>query len=192
MLVVHPKAQALIFDCDGTLADTLDIHWEAWHETFAAAGVTCSQEFLESTTGSPTTRIVADFNKRFGHTLDVEQFSIEKELRVHENLSRVRPIRPVVELVHQYMGRLPMAVASGGSQASVMAILFTLGLQDHFSTIITADDPVEPKPSPDIFLEAARRLSAEPKHCQVFEDGDFDIEAAHKAGMIVTDVRPYI
>jgi HAD superfamily hydrolase (TIGR01509 family) len=85
-----------------------------------------------------------------------------------------------------------MAVASGGTRDNVLLTLDVLGLADFFEAIITADDPVKPKPDPDIFLEAARRMQVEPIHCQVFEDGDAGLKAARMAGMVATDIRPFV
>lgn len=192
MIPVAPQVRALIFDLDGTLADTMPLHYKAWHETFAALGVSCPQSFLENHNGIPTEIIVSQFNDDFGHTLDPIAFAQDKEARVVHKLSSVQPIGPVAELVDRYRDQLPMAVATGGRRAHVRITLQTLGLQDAFAAIITADDPVQPKPSPDIFLEAARRLAVEPGYCQVFEDADPGLEAAFQAGMIATDIRKYL
>ena len=191
MIHIPPQVKGLIFDCDGTLADTMPTHWKAWHETLAAYGKTCPQAFLERCMGIPSVRIVSLYNAAYGEKLDPQRFSAEKDRRSHEGLAHVGPIVPVVDVVRRYHGRLPMAVASGGIRMNVDLALEAIGLQDYFETILTADDDVPPKPSPAIFMEAARRLGVEPVYCQVFEDGDAGLEAARKAGMIATDIRPY-
>ena len=142
--------------------------------------------------GIPSVRIVSLYNAAYGEKLDPQRFSAEKDRRSHEGLAHVGPIVPVVDVVRRYHGRLPMAVASGGIRMNVELALEAIGLQGHFDTILTADDDVPPKPSPEIFLEAARRLRIDPAYCQVFEDGDVGLEAARKAGMIATDIRPYL
>jgi beta-phosphoglucomutase-like phosphatase (HAD superfamily) len=192
MIPIAPHVRALIFDLDGTLADTMPLHYKAWHETFAAFGVTCPQSFLENRNGIPTEAIVSQFNDDFGHSLDPVAFALDKEARVVHKLSSVQPIAPVAKLVAYYRGRLPLAVATGGKRDHASLTLTALDLQDAFAAIITADDPVHPKPSPDIFLEAARRLDVEPRYCQVFEDADPGLEAACRAGMVATDVRQYL
>jgi beta-phosphoglucomutase-like phosphatase (HAD superfamily) len=192
MIHIPPQVRGLIFDCDGTLADTMPTHWKAWHETFAAYGKTCPQAFLERCMGIPSAAIVRLYNETFGEEFDPLQFSAEKDRRSQEGLAHVGPIVPVVDVVRRYRGRLPMAVASGGIRKNVEMALGSIGLQGYFETILTADDDVPPKPSPAIFIEAARRLGVDPAECQVFEDGDPGLEAARKAGMIVTDIRPFL
>jgi HAD superfamily hydrolase (TIGR01509 family) len=140
----------------------------------------------------PAEKIVAVFNQRYHHHIDALAFAAEKNRRARERLSEATPIDPVVDIVRRYRGILPMAVASGGTRDNVLLTLDVLGLADYFETIITANDPVKPKPDPDIFLESARRMRVEPSHCQVFEDGDAGLEAARMAGMAATDIRPYV
>ena len=192
MIPVYPNIRCLIFDCDGTLADTMSLHWEAWQEAFIAIGKRCPENFLDDLKGTPAEEIIERLNESYGYDLDIKQFAKEKQKRVQRKLFRAKPIQPVVEIAKRYRNRFPMAVVSGGTKANVQLILEAIGLADFFDPIITADDPVKPKPSPDIFLEAARRLNMEPQYCQVFEDSDLGIEGARKAGMSVTDVRLFI
>jgi beta-phosphoglucomutase-like phosphatase (HAD superfamily) len=192
MIHVPPQVRGLIFDCDGTLADTMPTHWKAWHETFAAYGKTCPQAFLERCMGIPSVGIVRLYNTTFGEGIDPIRFSAEKDRRSQQGLAQVGPIVPVVDVVRRYRGRLPMAVASGGIRKNVDMALESIGLHGFFETILTADDDVPPKPSPAIFVEAARRLGVDPADCQVFEDGDAGLEAARQAGMIATDIRPFL
>jgi beta-phosphoglucomutase-like phosphatase (HAD superfamily) len=188
-IIIAPTVAGLIFDLDGTLADTMALHYAAWHETFTAYGITCPQAFLESLNGVPTEIIVTYFNETFGYCLDPVQFAKEKEMRARAKLPQARPIPLVAAVVRNNRGRLPMAVATGGKLANAEMILQAIDMVSCFEALVTADDPVLPKPAPDIFLEAARRLQVEPDHCQVFEDADCGLEAARKAGMFTTDVR---
>ena len=192
MIPVHPHIRCLIFDCDGTLADTMSLHWEAWQEAFTGIGKRCPENFLDDLKGTPAEKIIARLNESYGYDLDIKRFAKEKQRRVQRKLLRAKPIDPVVDIAKRYKNRFPMAVVSGGTKANVELTLEAIGLENFFDLIITADDPVKPKPSPDIFLEAARRLNMEPRYCQVFEDSDLGIEAAGKVGMTVTDVRLFI
>lgn len=189
---VMTDVRGLIFDCDGTLVDSMPIHLSAWMETFVHFGEVCPPEFLPQYNGMPSRQIIAIFNAKFGRSIDPTEFAIEKDKRVEGPLRKVKPIEAVTAIVKNYRGKVPMAVASGGKRKSVIRSLDAIGMRDWFDAIVTADDPVAGKPEPDIFLEAARRIGVEPAGCQVFEDGDMGIEAAKRAGISVVDVREYL
>ncbi|HRX70954.1 MAG: HAD family phosphatase [Candidatus Competibacteraceae bacterium] len=181
--------RGLIFDCDGTLVDTLPLHYAAWEETFAEQGLSCPLEFLLRHNGKPTDLIVALYNAEFSQALDIEKFTENKERRTYALLDQARPLEPVAALARRYYGHLPMAVVSGSNHANVERALQAAGLWTLFHVALTADDGLPPKPAPDLFLEAARRLQVKPCYCQVFEDADSGLEAARCAGMLATDVR---
>ena len=192
VLEVPSWVRGLIFDCDGTLADTLPAHHAAWEETFAALGLECPLEFLIRHNGKPTALIVALYNVEFGRHIDVERFTADKERRTLTRLRQARPMEPVAALARRYQGRIPMAVVSGSNRANVEQTLRAIGVRELFLVVLTADDGLPPKPEPDLFLEAARRIGVEPHSCQVFEDADAGLEAARRAGMLATDVRPVV
>ena len=192
ILKVPIWVQGLIFDCDGTLADTLPAHYAAWEETFAALGLACPLEFLVRHNGKPTALIVALYNVEFGQHVDVERFTADKERRTLARLRQVRPMEPVAALAWRYHDQLPMAVVSGSNRANVEQTLRAIGVRELFLAVLTADDGLPPKPEPDLFLEAACRIGIEPCYCQVFEDADAGLEAARRAGMLATDVRPVV
>lgn len=184
--------QGLIFDCDGTLVDTLPLHYAAWGATFAERGLSCPVEFLLRHNGKPTDLIVALYNAEFSQALDIKKFTEDKERRTYALLDQARPLEPVAALARRYHGHLPMAVVSGSNRANVERALQAAGLWALFPVALTADDGLPPKPAPDLFLEAARRIQVEPRYCQVFEDADSGLEAARCAGMLATDVRPVL
>ncbi len=192
ILDVPVWVRGLIFDCDGTLADTLPAHYAAWEETFAALDLACPLEFLIRHNGKPTALIVALYNVEFGWHIDVERFTADKERRTLARLRRARPMEPVAALARRCHGRLPMAVVSGSNCVNVEQTLRAINLRELFPVVLTADDGLPPKPEPDLFLEAARRIGVEPRYCQVFEDADAGLEAARRAGMRATDVRPVV
>lgn len=189
-LTVPSRILGLIFDCDGTLADSMPLHWASWHDEFAAHGLSCPQEFLDARKGAYVTDIVREYNHLYGASLDPEQFASRKEKRSMEKLRTVRPIQPVVDIVNQYRNKLPMAVVSGGNRTNVILTLEVLGLTDAFATVVTSGDGFASKPEPDMFVEAARRLGVSPDVCLVYEDGDMGLKAARSAGMTAVDVRP--
>ncbi|MDG4549646.1 MAG: HAD family phosphatase [Candidatus Contendobacter sp.] len=191
LLTVPSWVRGLVFDCDGTLVDTLPLHYAAWEETFAGLGLRCPLEFLMRHNGKPTDWIIARYGVEFGHAIDVARFTADKERRTYALLDRARPLEPVAALARCHHGRLPMAVVSGSNRPNVERALGAAGLRALFPVVLTADDGLPPKPAPDLFLEAARRLAVAPDRCQAFEDADAGLEAARRAGMLATDVRPF-
>jgi HAD superfamily hydrolase (TIGR01509 family) len=189
MLPIPLGTAALLFDCDGTLADTMALHYDAWRETLLLHGVDCPRSFIDTHAGVPSHLIVAEINQHFGTQLDGKAISVEKEARFAERIHQAVPVEEVLATAHAYHGRLPMAVVSGGIREMVHKTLEAIEAVPLFPVVVTASDPVAPKPSPDVFLEAARRLRVEAVKCHVFEDGDAGILAAQRAGMTYTDVR---
>ncbi|QDT01307.1 HAD family hydrolase [Adhaeretor mobilis] len=185
---------ALLFDCDGTLADTMPFHVVAWQESFAEHGIDLPQGFIDERAGKPTETIVREANVLYrehlgGKELDPVAFCEVKEARFLVRMSEVLPIEPVLATARAAHGTMPIAVVSGSNAAVVSKTLKHIGADHLFEVVITADDPIPAKPSPEIFLEAARRLNVPPEKCHVFEDGDPGIVAAKAAGMSWTDVR---
>ena len=189
MLPIPAHAKGLIFDCDGTLVDSMPLHRELWDELIVQYGVTLPPGFIDSHAGMPTESIIALINQEYDKQIDAKDFSKQKEARFISRLSEIEPIEPVVATARHYLGKLPMAVVSGGIQPNVHGSLTTIGALEWFPVILTANDPIPPKPAPDLFAEAARMIGLKPEECHAFEDGDPGIVAAKAAGMTVTDVR---
>jgi beta-phosphoglucomutase-like phosphatase (HAD superfamily) len=184
--------KGLIFDCDGTLVDSMPLHMKAWEYAINNAGAVWDYDFFFSKKGMPGKDIIELYNQHFAKNIFfVETMQVKQEY-FHRHRKDFQPIQPIVNIVLRYKDILPMAVASGGIQENVCLQLEALGIKEYFKAIITADDDIKPKPSPDIFLEAAVRLGVSPNLCQVFEDGDLGLQAAHEASMIATDVRPFL
>ncbi len=191
-LTLPPHIRGLIFDFDGTLADTMPLHWAAWQEVCARHGIPFTRERLYALAGVPTREIIRRINRDHRLQLDPETIAREKEAAFLTRLPLVRPIEPLVRLARVERGRRKLAVASGGSRRVIPRLLEHLGLQDLFDAVVTQDDVTRPKPAPDIFLEAARRLGLAPAECLAFEDGDLGLEAIRAAGMEAVDVRRWL
>lgn len=184
---------ALIFDCDGTLADTMPIHYVAWNAMLSRHGIPFSEKRFYELGGVPTYKIIQILSKDHGVQVpDIDAMVHEKEQIFLERLAEVQPVRPVFRVAVEYRGRMPMAVASGGYRKTVTETLEHLGVRDWFDTIVCAEDTKLHKPEPDVFLEAARRLNQPPAQCLVFEDTDIGLEAARRAGMEGIDIRTWI
>ena len=192
IIEIKKNIKALIFDCDGTLADTMPTHMKAWKKSLADCGGVFRLEFFDSLKGMDDEEIVVEYNKKFHTMLNPKQVVDRKHEYFLQDIHLIQPVKPVVDVFYRCQGKLPMAVVSGGRRALVFRTLETIHLKKYFEVILTADDPVRPKPAPDIFLEAARRLEVAPRLCQVFEDGDVGLKAAQTAGMVTTDVRLFL
>jgi beta-phosphoglucomutase family hydrolase len=189
--MLEPHIQGLIFDCDGTLADTMPLHYLAWQQTLQAVGGQFPEKLFYELGGASNDRIVATLNQTFSYQFDAKLLSHQKDERYLQLVPQAKPIEAVVAIARQYKGRLPMAVATGGTPTLVRSTLKAIDLTDFFDAVVTSHDVTHAKPAPDIFLECARRLQVEPQLCHVFEDADLGIEGAKRAGMSVTDIRPW-
>ena len=185
----------LIFDCDGTLADTMPAHYRAWVAVLAGVGIPFGEARFYQLGGVPTEKIVRVIAAESGVPLtdeQVMQLTHDKEASFADVLDRVSPIEPVKAIAERYRGRLPMAVASGGYREVVARTVRVVGMADWFDEMVCAEDTTRHKPEPDVFLEAARRLNVDPAKCVAFEDTDIGLEAARRAGMFGVDVRPWL
>ena len=182
--------RGLIFDCDGTLADTMPIHHRAWVAMLAGHGIPFPAARFYQLGGVPTAQIIGILGGETGVVVtDLAGMIDAKESAFLGYLDEVTPVAAVVAVAAAYRGRLPMAVASGGYRAVVLQTLTKIGVGDWFGAVVCAEDTARHKPEPDVFLEAARRLGVPPEACVVFEDTDIGLEAARRAGMAAVDVR---
>jgi HAD superfamily hydrolase (TIGR01549 family) len=185
-----PATAALIFDCDGTLADTMPIHYRAWTAVLDRHAIPFPEERFYQLGGMPTGRIISLLAEEHGVLIaDVDRTAVEKEEVFLSYLAEVEAIETVVRIAAVYRRKLPMAVASGGYRDVVSRTLSAIGVRDWFDVLVCAEDVARHKPDPDVFLEAARRLGVESGRCVVFEDTDIGLEAARRAGMAAVDVR---
>lgn len=184
--------QGLIFDCDGTLADTMPLHWRAWQTVTARHGIHFPEERFYALGGVPSRDILKMLGAEQGRELDPVAVAHEKESAYLPMMPQVREITVVAEIARAHHGRLPMAVASGGMRHVIGQVLQHIELRHVFQAIVTSEDVQRQKPAPDIFLEAARRIGVPPERCRAYEDTDLGLEAIRAAGMEAVDVRQLI
>jgi len=182
--------KALIFDCDGTLADTMPLHWRAWQTVTERHGLHFPEDRFYALGGVPSRDILKMLGQEQGKPLDPLAVSKEKEAAYIPFLPQVQEIAVVVNIAREHYGIIPMAVASGGVQAHINEVLTHLGIRHLFQAVVTSEQVTRQKPAPDIFLEAARRLGVAPQFCRAYEDTDLGLEAIRAAGMEAVDVRP--
>jgi beta-phosphoglucomutase family hydrolase len=185
--MMTPKG--LVFDCDGTLADTMPLHWRAWQVIAAKYKLHFPQDRFYALGGVPSRDILKMLAEEQGVTLDHIKAAHEKENEYLPMLPRVEPIHAVVEIALANYGKIPMAVASGGTEPVINMVLEHLKIRHLFGAVVTSEMVKNQKPAPDIFLEAARRIGVDPKFCRAFEDTDLGLQAIRSAGMDAVDVR---
>lgn len=183
------RYEAFIFDCDGTLTDSMPLHYVAWRNTMARYGITFEESQFYSMAGMPSDKVIITLAGEQGVEIDTLKAMDEKENEFLANIDLLQPLTKTVEIARQFHGEKPMAVASGGTLPVVTRQLDHLGIIGLFDTIVTAEHTEKHKPEPDVFLEASRRIGIHPSKCLVFEDADLGIEAARRANMDWIDVR---
>lgn len=186
------EIKALIFDCDGTLADTMPLHWLAWQTITTRHNVIFPEDRFYALGGVPSRHILQMLREEQRLSIDPIAVSREKEEEYLKLMAQVGPIHEVVEIARDHAGKLPMAVASGGTRPVIEKVLRHLNIRDLFAAVVTSEDVEHQKPAPDIFLEAARRLGAAPQNCRAYEDTDLGLTAIRSAGMDAVDVRTLI
>ncbi|HMO18791.1 MAG TPA: HAD-IA family hydrolase [Oligoflexia bacterium] len=189
MIDLGVNTEGLIFDCDGTLVDTLEAHYLAWDNVFNKNGITVPENYLDQFNSCPSRMIIEKINSDFDTNFDPDKLAFEKEEYLNSNMGNVRPIEPVISYVKDYYGKVPMSVISGGVRKNVTKCLETLDILRYFDILICADDDHPYKTEPESFLRLARMMEVKPECCVVFEDGDVGIKSARLAGMRVVDVR---
>jgi beta-phosphoglucomutase-like phosphatase (HAD superfamily) len=182
--------KAYLFDCDGTIADSMPLHYIAWSKVLSEWNCEFSEDLFYAWGGMPVAKIIATLNEKHGLNMPVEDVARRKEGYYLENLSRLKAVPEVMEHIEASHGRIPFAVVSGSTQESVTASLKTLNILDRFDTLVCAGDYQRSKPDPEAFLIAAARLGIAAESCLVFEDTDMGIQAATAAGMASVKVPP--
>ena len=187
--MIEPKG--LVFDCDGTLANTMPLHWRAWSMITQRHNLHFPEDRFYSLGGVPSRDILKMLAEEQGRSFDHIAVAHEKEEAYLPLMAQVEPIHAVVEIARAHHGKIPMAVASGGTQKIICQVLEHLKIRHLFDEVVTSEMVTNQKPAPDIFLEAARRIGVDPKFCRGYEDTDLGMTAIRAAGMDAVDVRQW-
>jgi HAD superfamily hydrolase (TIGR01509 family) len=181
---------AYLFDCDGTIVDSMPLHYMAWKKALAEWNCAFDEQLFYAWGGTPVAEIIFLLNEQQGLSMSVETVSSRKENFYRELLPQLQVIPEVLEHIDAQHGRIPFAVVSGSTRESVIASLVSLKLLDRFDTMVCAGDYQKSKPDPECFLLAASKLGVAPEACLVFEDTDLGVRAAAAAGMASVRIPP--
>ena len=192
-------AKGLVFDCDGTLLDTMPIYYESWKRTCDEVGLDFPIERFYAFAGATIIdifQVLLDEQKGGGDSNLTASYCESVKRKHHADIEasgrKAGPVDVVVDIARKCHGKIPMAVASSGWRDHVLEGLERNGILHLFDTVVTADDDAvkKPKPAPDIFLVAAERIGVSPDKCIGFEDADFGMQALDSAGFQYScDVR---
>ena len=180
--------RAYLFDCDGTIADSMPLHYRAWKQALGEWNCPFDEELFYAWGGKPPLEIIATLNRMHGLAIPVEMAAERKESLYYAQLEELKPVAEVLEHIEAMQGKVPFAVVSGSTRASIVKTLTAVGLLERFNALVGSEDYTRSKPAPDAFLVAAERLQVAPKDCLVFEDTTLGIEAAKAAGMAAVRV----
>jgi len=180
---------ALIFDLDGTLADTMPVHFEIWQAILEPLGLDFPEPRFYQCGGMPTQKIVEMLCQEQGMEIDPHAVAAQKSAAFFEHVGSIKPIEPIVAIAREYHGKIPMAIATGGGRKAAEATARQIGVHHLFEGLVTADDVTHHKPHPETFLRAAELLGVTADNCRAYEDTQTGIAAARAAGMEVVDVR---
>lgn len=186
---LHHDFDGLIFDMDGTLADTMPTHFIAWSQSMAEHGLELTEERFYALGGVPANKIIALLAKEQGKVVDADAVAEAKEDLFLELLKDVQPVLPVKAIAEFHHEHMPMAIATGSPKWVAEKILKALGVRDWFGAVVGAECVENSKPAPDVYLKAAELIGVDPKRCHAFEDTQLGVEAAKNAGMLVVDIH---
>lgn len=175
--------EAFLYDCDGTLADNMMAHKLAYREAAAKYGVDLDMNMVDELAGIPTVYFAREINRRYNVQLPSSFAQEKSDIFINKYIAQTLPIPHVVEHLKEHIGKVKIAVVSGGSRRTVTKTLTVLGLLPYIDTMVCAGETKKGKPAPDPFLAAAEALSIDPSKCMVFEDAEFGVQGAKAAGM---------
>lgn len=190
-IIVDPGIGALIFDLDGTIADTMPVHFLAYKNILADYGINFTPGLFATLAGIPAVATIQKLNEMFGTNMNPVEIGMHKEREYEKIMHKMKPVSPVVDVVKAYYGKLPMSVGTGGYKRLAWKTLEILGLKDYFEILVSGEDIKHPKPHPETFLKCAELMGVAPEKCHVFEDGELGMQAASAAGMTATLVTGY-
>ena len=191
MIKIPQRAKALIFDLDGTIANTMPNHFISWRKAVSPYGINFDAALFMQLTGMPRTATIEKLNEMFGTKMNAVAVGKVKEAHFKTLVNSTEEIEVVTDVIRKYHTILPMSIGTGSTKKGAKKTLEIIKMQNYFEIVITADDILKHKPHPETFLKCAELMGVNPKDCVVFEDGILGMNAAEEAGMMVIDVNDY-
>ena len=187
--LVSATTQAIIFDIDGTLADTMPLHYKASQIVCNKRGFDFPLEYFYAKAGIPTHKVFEMLMLELKLPFNGYELATEKEAEFLKLIPEVKPLNPAAEVAKACYGKIPMALGTGGTKDIAIPIMEKIGMLSMFEIMVTPEMVEKPKPFPDTFIKAAEFMGIAPEFCLVFEDADPGLQAAKAAGMMAVDVR---
>ncbi len=191
MINIPHQAKALVFDLDGTIANTMPNHFISWRKAVVPYGIDFNASLFMQLTGMPRTATIEKLNEMFGTKMNPEIVGKVKEGHFKTLVNLTKEIEVVTDVIRKYHNILPMSIGTGSTKNGAKKTMEVIGLENYFDIVITADDIINHKPHPETFLKCAELMGVKPQDCVVFEDGILGMNAAEEAGMMVIDVNDY-
>ncbi|MDX1830110.1 MAG: beta-phosphoglucomutase family hydrolase [Lutibacter sp.] len=191
MITIPSNAKGLIFDLDGTIANTMPNHFKAWRKAVSPYGIDFNEELFMSLTGMARTATINKLNQLFNTKMNPEIVGEIKNEYFNLLVSETKEIEVVANVIREFHNKLPMAIGTGSTTEGAKQTLEIIDMQQYFNIVITSDDVVQGKPHPETFLKCAELMQVNPTECVVFEDGILGMKAAKTAGMMVIDINEY-
>ena len=191
MIKIPQQAKALIFDLDGTIANTMPNHFRSWRKAILPYGIDFNAALFMQLTGMPRTATIEKLNEMFGTNMNPDIVGKVKEDHFKTLVNLTEEIEVVTDVIRKYHSVLPMSIGTGSTKNGAKKTLEVIGFENYFDIVITADDIINHKPHPETFLKCAELMRVKPQDCVVFEDGILGMNAAEEAGMMVIDVNDY-
>ena len=191
MIKIPQRAKALIFDLDGTIANTMPNHFKSWRKAVVPYGIDFNAALFMQLTGMPRTATIEKLNEMFGTKMNPDIVGKVKEDHFKTLVNLTEEIGVVTDVIRKYHTILPMSIGTGSTKNGAKKTLEVIGFENYFDIVITADDIINHKPHPETFLKCAELMGVKPQDCVVFEDGILGMNAAEEAGMMVIDVNDY-
>jgi beta-phosphoglucomutase family hydrolase len=183
------SAKALIFDMDGTVVDSMPAHFAAWSVVAEKYDLNFSKERFYQLGGVPTYETLEILSAESNRSIDIPEAKALKERVYRSQMDNIGIIKPTIDIIKHYFGKVPLAIATGSSRIGAEKVLNQLELRHFFQAVSTSDDVVRHKPAPDVFLHAANQINVLPEHCVAFEDTDIGMKSIQTSGMFAVDVR---